>query len=181
LRKGLFDEGYQIYRFQDDKLIGALEGPPYTFSENGFFLFEIIFPLDYIIRPPKFVFKTKIFHPNINELGIVSLDILQNNWSAAIWTFDIIILSVQSLLDDPNPDDYINEEAAKLLKEDKIKYGKTVQSYTSKYAKRLIFEQELRNLNLHIVYINKDNKNPKEENLKLENPSKIPIKRKNTQ
>ena len=93
-------EGFQLYRFKDNKLIGAIEGPPKTFYENGFFLFEMIFPSDYIFKPPKFKFITKIFHPNMNEFdGLVSVDILQNEWSPAQCVPKKIILSIQSLLD----------------------------------------------------------------------------------
>jgi len=70
-------EGFQLYRFKSNRLIGAIEGPPETFYENGFFLFEMTFPSDYLFKPPKFKFITKIFHPNISEIdGLVSVDIL---------------------------------------------------------------------------------------------------------
>jgi len=45
-----------------------------------------------------------------------------------------IIISVQSLLDDPNPDDFVNEEAAKLYKDNLSEYEKTVRKYTSEFA-----------------------------------------------
>ena len=65
LKNFLFLEGFQIYRVKDNRLVGALEGPPKTPYENGFFIFEMIFPDDFPFKPPKFIFKTKIFHPNI--------------------------------------------------------------------------------------------------------------------
>ena len=132
-----------------------MEGPPETPYENGFFIFEIIFPEGYHFSPPKFIFKTKIFHPNIDNNGLVSVDILQENYSPAILSFDKTIISVQSLLDDPNPDDFLNEEAAKLLKEDEKKYEITVKNYTSQYANYLIFKNELQNLNIKIKTIDK--------------------------
>ena len=109
------------------------------------------------MKPPKFIFKTKIFHPNIDNNGLVSVDILQSQWCPAIHLFDKTIISVQSLLDDPNPDDFLNEEAAKLLKKDKKKYEITVKNYTSQYANYLIFENELQNLNIKIKTIDKIN------------------------
>jgi ubiquitin-conjugating enzyme E2 D/E len=132
-----------------------LEGPPKTPYENGFFIFEMIFYDDFPFKPPKFIFKTKIFHPNIDNNGLVSVDILQENYSPAILSFDKTIISVQSLLDDPNPDDFLNEEAAKLLKENKKKYEITVKNYTSQYANYLIFKNELQNLNIKIKTIDK--------------------------
>ena len=128
-------EGFQLYRFRRDKLLGAMEGPPKTFYENGFFLFEMIFPSDYLFKPPKFKFITKIFHPNISEIdGLVSVDILEDQWSPAQCIPEKIILSIQLLLDDPNPDIFVNENAAKLFREDISKYEKLVRFYTSEFA-----------------------------------------------
>lgn len=155
LKKSLFNEGYQIYRIKDSQLIGALEGPPKTPYENGFFIFEIIFPKDYPLFPPKFIFKTKIFHPNIGKNGMVSMDLFEDQWTAKICDFNNIIIIVQSLLDDPNPDDFLNDEAAKLLREDKNKYEKAVKNNTSQFANFLIFENDLQNLNIKVKTIDK--------------------------
>ena len=77
-------------------------------------------------------------------------------WSPSISSFDKIIYSVQSLLDDPNPDDFINEEAAKLCKEDKNEYDRTVREYTSIYANYSKFEEEIKKLNLKIQTVKED-------------------------
>ena len=156
--KGCFcDEGYQIFNLKDDTLIGVLEGPPNTAYEDGYFLFKIVFPSDYHFKPPKFIFITEIFHPNISN-GYVSVDILMDQWSPAQCCFDKIIYSVQSLLDDPNPDDFINEEAAKLFKEDKNEYNRTVREYTSLYANYLKFEENVIKLNLKLQTAKKGEK-----------------------
>ena len=155
LKSCLFLEGFQIYRVKDNRLVGALEGPPKTLYENGFFIFEMIFQYNFPFNPPKFIFKTKIFHPNIGKNGIVSVDVLQDQWSPSLYPFEKTIFSVQSLLDDPNPDDFLNEEAAKLLKENKKKYEITVKNYTSQYANYVIFKNELQNLNIKIKTIDK--------------------------
>ena len=83
------------------------------------------------------------------------MDILQNEWNPALCRYDRIIISVQSLLDDPNPDNFLNEEAAKLLKEDKKQYEITVKNYTSLFANFLIFENDLQKLNIKIKTIDK--------------------------
>ena len=152
-----FDEGYQIFNLKGDTLIGVLEGPPNTAYEDGYFLFKIVFPSDYHFKPPKFIFITEIFHPNISN-GYVSVDILMDQWSPAQCCFDKIIYSVQSLLDDPNPDDFINEEAAKLFKEDKNEYNRTVREYTSLYANYLKFEENVIKLNLKLQTAKKGEK-----------------------
>ena len=129
-----FFPGFKLYSLKLYVLKGALEGPPQTPYQNGIFLFSIIFPEDYPFKPPTFIFKTKIFHPNISEDGKVSIDILQDQWSPALMLFDKIILSVQSILNDPNPNDFLNKEAAKLFIENKEKYEETVIEYVKQFA-----------------------------------------------
>ena len=140
-------EGFQIFGLIEQSIFGILEGPPDTIYENGFFLFMIKYTNDYPFKPPKFYFQTKIFHPNIDELGNVSVDILQyDNWNPLL-SLGKIILSVQSLLDDPNPDIFVNENAAKLYKENKTEYENTVRKYTSEYANFKIIQTELKKAN----------------------------------
>ena len=142
-------EGFQIFSLKNDTLIGVLEGPPNTVYENGYFLFKMIFPSDYSFKPPKFIFISEIFHPNISN-GIVSVDILMHQWSPAQCYFDKIIISVQSLLDDPNPNDCINEAAAKLYIEDINEYNETVREYTSLYANYSKFLEGIKKLNIKL-------------------------------
>ena len=141
-------EGFQIYSLKDDTLIGVLEGPPDTPYENGYFLFKIIFPDDFPIKPPKFIFISVIFHPNISEDGFVSIDIFQKDWTPALINLNLLIYSTQSLLDDPNPDEFLNEKAAKLYKENKSAYNQTVREYTSRFANYKKFQEDLQKLNL---------------------------------
>ena len=149
----LTNEGFQIYGIIGNKLIGVMEGPPGTAYENGFFLFEIMISQDYPFKFGKFYFKTKIFHPNIDENGLLSLDKIQDEWWTPALTFGKVILSVQSLLDSPNPDDFLNQKASKLYKENRYKYEETVKEYTSKYANFISFENELSKYELKIEHI----------------------------
>ena len=58
--------------------------PPYN---KGAFKIDINFPLDYPFKPPKITFKTKIYHPNVDEKGQVCLPIIQpENWKPATRT-----------------------------------------------------------------------------------------------
>ena len=58
-------------------------------------------------------FVSKMFHPNVYADGGICLDILQNRWSP---TYDVsaILTSIQSLLDEPNPNSPANSVAAQL-------------------------------------------------------------------
>ena len=110
----------------------------------------MIFPNDYFFKPPEFYFKTKIFHPNISENGLISMDTLQDEWSPVLAPFNKVILSVQSLLDDPNPNDFLNPKAANLYKNDIKKYEEMVREYTSKFANLSIFKTKLKKFDFEI-------------------------------
>ena len=150
---GNYENGYQILSIINDILIGVFEGPPDTPYENGYFLFKILFPVSFPFKPIKFCFITSIFHPNISEGGYVCIDIFNKEWSPAIFHFGTLIYSVQSLLDDPNPDDFMNENAAKLYKKDRNIYNKTVRYYTSQYANYSKFLEDVKNLNINYEII----------------------------
>jgi len=111
----------------------TLLGPNDSPYQNGVFFLEISFPKEYPFKPPNIIFKTKIYHPNINSGGGICLDILKNNWSPAL-TIGKVLLSICSLLTDPNPDDPLVPSIAKLFKEDNAKYRLTAKHWTQKFA-----------------------------------------------
>lgn len=76
-------------------------------------------PEDYPMTAPKVVFNTKIYHPNIDNLGRICLDILKDKWSPAL-QIRSVLLSIQALLSSPNPDDPLNNEAAEHWKTNEV-------------------------------------------------------------
>ena len=96
---------------------GTIIGPDDTPYVGGLFHLDIHFPKAYPFKPPKVVFKTRIYHPNISPNGSICLDILKNRWSP-ILTINKVLLSLSSLLSEPNPDDPLVAEAAQLYKSD---------------------------------------------------------------
>uniref|UniRef100_A0A9I9CMN0 UBC core domain-containing protein n=5 Tax=rosids TaxID=71275 RepID=A0A9I9CMN0_CUCME len=111
----------------------TIMGPPDSPYAGGVFLVTIHFPPDYPFKPPKVAFRTKVFHPNINSNGSICLDILKEQWSPAL-TISKVLLSICSLLTDPNPDDPLVPEIAHMYKTDRNKYETTARSWTQKYA-----------------------------------------------
>ena len=106
------------------------EDSPYA---GGLFFLNIHFPSDYPFKPPKLWFTTKIYHPNINSNGGIFLDILKDQWNPAL-TISTVLLSVCSLLTDPNPDDPLVPEIATLYKKDRQKFTQTAAEWTRQYA-----------------------------------------------
>uniref|UniRef100_UPI00397EF931 ubiquitin-conjugating enzyme E2 n=1 Tax=Salmonella sp. s54836 TaxID=3159673 RepID=UPI00397EF931 len=82
----------------------VIDGPKDTPFEGGKFKMELFLPEDYPMTAPKVIFRTKIYHPNVDNLGRICLDILKDKWSPALTVFTVL-LSIQALLSAPNPDD----------------------------------------------------------------------------
>ncbi|XP_065350651.1 ubiquitin-conjugating enzyme E2-17 kDa-like [Cloeon dipterum] len=108
-------------------------GPPDSPYQQGMFFLTIHFPPDYPLKPPKVTFATKVYHPNINSNGSICLDILRSQWSPAL-TISKVLLSISSYLCDPDPDDHLVPEIARIYKTDREKYNETAREWTRKYA-----------------------------------------------
>ena len=111
--------------------IFGTSGTPY---EGGKFHLTVIFPDAYPFRPPTITFQTPIFHTNIGTDGKVCLDILFNYRWKPIYDIKKLLTEIQYLLQEANTDDFLNKEAADLLRREKNTYDKTVREWTNKYA-----------------------------------------------
>ena len=90
-------------------------------------------PQDYPFKPPKVTFVTRIYHCNISPQGDICLDILKDNWSAAL-SVSQVLLSICSLLTDPNPLDPLVPAIAKQLQNNKLLHDETAKEWTLLYA-----------------------------------------------
>jgi ubiquitin-conjugating enzyme E2 N len=71
------------------------------------------------MAPPKVRFLTKMYHPNIDKLGRICLDILKDKWSPAL-QIRTVLLSIQALLSAPNPDDPLANDVAEHWKTNEV-------------------------------------------------------------
>jgi ubiquitin-conjugating enzyme E2 A len=106
--------------------IAVILGPEDTPYEDGTFSLVLLFDETYPQKPPKIKFISKMFHPNIYENGELCLDMLKNRWSPS---YDVlgILISIQSLLNDPNVLSPANVTAAEIYQSDLSAYNEKVQ------------------------------------------------------
>jgi|TARA_B110000977_G_C11084844_1_gene494284 ubiquitin-conjugating enzyme E2 D/E len=109
-------------------------GPTDTAYEGGVFRLNIIYPKNYPFKPPKINFTTKVYHPNIDTSGNICLDILKDKWSPAL-TISKILLSICSLLNEPNPKDPLMPDIAKEFTDNRSLYEANAKTWTQIYAK----------------------------------------------
>jgi len=110
-----------------------IKGPTQSPYEGGFYKLELFLPEEYPMAAPKVRFLTKIYHPNIDKLGRICLDILKDKWSPAL-QIRTVLLSIQALLSAPNPDDPLAEDIARQWKTDEPTAIATAVQWTLLYA-----------------------------------------------
>jgi len=116
-------------------------GPQDTPFEDGTFKLNLVFTEEYPNRPPLVKFLSDMFHPNVYADGSICIDILQNRWSP---TYDVssILTSIQSLLDEPNPNSPANNCAALLYTNNRREYEKKISKIVEKSWKGVETEKD---------------------------------------
>lgn len=113
--------------------VATITGPQGSVYEGGIFKLSLWFSNEYPFKPPKVRFTTKIYHMNINSNGAICLDILKDQWSPAL-TISKVLLSICSLLTDPNPDDPLVPEISRQFRLDRVCHDMTAREWVEKYA-----------------------------------------------
>lgn len=113
-----------------------IKGPPDTPYEEGEFSMQLTFDSDYPVKPPSVKFLTPMYHPNIYRDGKICVDILQSHEWTPAQNVRTILISIMSLLMDPNPSSPANREAAELYNKDKKAYNEKVREFVKTQMKK---------------------------------------------
>lgn len=119
-----------------NKFKACIMGPRDTPFEKGEFYLKIICDKDYPWKPPNIKFITSIFHPNISRDGTICLDLLKDEWSP-VMTFATVLISIQSLLQNPNAEDPLRPKIAKLFIENRKLWERIAKIWVLKHARVL--------------------------------------------
>lgn len=134
---------FTICLFQCDSLV-LFAGPEGTPYENGVFTARLTFPKDYPLSPPKMEFTSEMFHPNVYADGRVCISILHapgedplgyesvtERWSP-VQSIEKVLLSVVSMLAEPNVESGANVDAAKIYRDDPAQFNKMARECVRK-------------------------------------------------
>ncbi|KAF1796935.1 ubiquitin-conjugating enzyme/RWD-like protein [Mucor lusitanicus] len=113
--------------------VSTIAGPADSPYAGGIFFLDVHFPQEYPFKPPKVVFRTRIYHCNINSQGAICLDILKDNWSPAL-TISKVLLSICSLLTDANPHDPLVGSIANEYLNNREEHDSQAREWTKRYA-----------------------------------------------
>ncbi|KAF5391276.1 hypothetical protein D9757_001960 [Collybiopsis confluens] len=135
--------------FEWDCSITAESDSPY---KGGTFKFTLTLPSNFPFKAPSVQFKTKIYHPGINEDGAICVPVLRDEvwsnvdffrllmlvtifqqWKPSV-TLATVLSIIQDKLNNPSHDDPFEPDIAALLKNDKSKFLATAKEWTKKYA-----------------------------------------------
>ncbi|KAI0079170.1 hypothetical protein K474DRAFT_1705843 [Panus rudis PR-1116 ss-1] len=112
----------------------TIPGPEGSVYEGGVFDVDITLAADYPFSAPRMTFATRIYHMNISERGGICIDILKHNWSPALSLYKVI-LSLSSLLTDPNPRDPLVPSIATEYVRNRAQHDRTARHWTELYAR----------------------------------------------
>ena len=104
-----------------------------SFWKGGKYKFTVTVDSEYPHKPPKVHCDTPVYHPNIDTEGNVCLNILRADWSAVLGVTPVI-LGLLFLFIDPNPNDPLNKDAAKVQRENLNQFKENIRRSLMGYS-----------------------------------------------
>jgi ubiquitin-conjugating enzyme E2 D/E len=99
----------------------------------GLFFLDFTFPPNYPFSPPHVISATRVYHPNINPVGQLDLDILDDHWAPTL-TVRTVLLAICSLLVHLDLDNPLVPDLARQFKVDRVAFNRTAWEWTQRYA-----------------------------------------------
>lgn len=116
-------------------LVGCFPGPVDTPYQGGMFSVDIQVPDRYPFVPLAMRFITRVYHCNVSSTtGAICLDILKDAWSPVL-TIKSALISLQSMLSSPEPDNPQDAEVARHLLTDRKGFEITARDWTARFAR----------------------------------------------
>ena len=111
----------------------GIPGKEDTDWANGVYKVMMEFPEEYPSKPPKCKFDPPLFHPNVFPSGAICLSILKEDdgWRPAI-TIKQMLLAVQDLLVNPNPNSPAQEAAYNMFVRQPEQYRRKIREQALK-------------------------------------------------
>ena len=113
--------------------VGTIRGPKESPYEGGVFYLDISVPHSYPYSQPEIIFSTPIYHPYVNNSGVLSSEFIKSNWNNKSNLADILS-AVYSLLAQPIPEELLVNEIAGVCLKDRELFTKTCREWTIQHA-----------------------------------------------
>jgi ubiquitin-conjugating enzyme E2 S len=139
-------EGVRVEFSTDNitNITAEIDGPESTPFEGGLFRLKLVLGKDYPRVPPKGFFTTKIFHPNVSNVGEICVNTLKRDWSPELGIRHVLIV-IRCLLIHPNPASALNEAAGKMLLDDYDAFANRAKLMTQIHAVARSDENDAKN------------------------------------
>ncbi|KAE8901678.1 hypothetical protein PF005_g4761 [Phytophthora fragariae] len=126
------------YLPQDEEQLSEIHveirGPEDTPYEGGYFTVKLTLTESFPEQPPRGVFLTKIFHPNVSQpAGDICVNTLKKDWKPTLGLAHVLQV-VRCLLIVPFPESSLNDEAGKLFLDSYDEYARRAKLWTNIHA-----------------------------------------------